>query len=218
MRRARWVWRPAKSQPLRPPTGARRGPRGAGTPVPRQRGLPALTLPHPICTVLPAAGASVLSPLHRAHPSAAARERHATSTPGLRADARQRGPRGLTRLAGSVAAAAQASLPGTATGSSAPCPSRPSSWPGSVLAGTAQRGRASPTHRPLPRPPPRPRPARRRALGAVTSSRSAACHAARLEGGRRLGATVVTCGTGVPASVSRGPSPRLSGWLHYRPS
>lgn len=212
------MWRPAKSQPLHPPTGARRGPRGAGTPVPRQRGLPALTLPHPICTVLPAAGASVLSPPHRAHPSAAARERHATSTPGLRADARQRGPRGLTRLAGSVAAAAQASLPGTATGSSAPCPSRPSSWPGSVLAGTAQRGRASPTHRPLPRPPPRPRPARRRALGAVTSSRSAACHAARLEGGRRLGAAVVTCGTGVPASVSRGPSPRLSGWLHYRPS
>lgn len=63
--------------------------------MPRQRGLPALTLPHPICTVLPAAGASVLSPLHRAHLSAAARERHVTSTPGLWADARQRGPRGL---------------------------------------------------------------------------------------------------------------------------
>lgn len=46
-RRARWVWRPAKSQPLHPPTGARRGPRGAGTPVPRQRGLPALTPPAP---------------------------------------------------------------------------------------------------------------------------------------------------------------------------
>lgn len=72
-RRARWVWRPAKSQPLHPPTGARRGPRGAGAPVPRQRGLPALTLPHPICTVLPAAGASVLSPPHQVHLLAAAR-------------------------------------------------------------------------------------------------------------------------------------------------
>lgn len=167
--------------------------------APRRRGL----RPQP-----PAPGASV------GRGPGTPRDEHARP-PGRR---RQRGPRGLTRLAGSVAAAAQASLPGTATGSSAPCPSRPSSWPGSVLAGTAQRGRASPTHRPLPRPPPRPRPARRRALGAVTSSRSAACHAARLEGGRGLGATAVTCGTGVPASVSRGPSPRLSGWLHYRPS
>lgn len=212
------MWRPAKSQPLHPPTGARRGPRGAGTPVPQQRGLPALMPPAPhlhraprrrgLRPQPPAPGASV------GRGPGTPRDEHARP-PGRRPS---EGPPRAPRLAGSVAAAAQASLPGTATGSSAPRPSCPSSWPGSVLAGTAQRGRASPTRRPLPRPPPRPRPARRRALGAVTSSRSAACHAARLEGGRKLGATVVTCGTGVPASVSRGPSPRLSGWLHYRPS
>lgn len=102
------VWRPAKSQPPRPLTGGPPWPSGSRDPrVVTVGGLPALTPPAPhlcraprllgLCPQAPSPGASV------SRGPGTPRHRHAQPP----ADACQRGPLGLTRMAGSAAAAAR---------------------------------------------------------------------------------------------------------------